>query len=203
MSISPSPRFKLHQRDADTAYLGAGGSDLLVLTAQVDPVPRPARSTGLYHFAILVPTRLELAHVLHNLIETQTPVTGFADHAVSEAIYLDDNEGNGIEMYWDRPRSAWYDQQGQFLLTTLPLDLESVLAELEGQPKEWSGLHSDTVLGHMHLKVGTLAEANHFYCEVLNFDLMLRIRAHSRHQQMRPDCVASLSCCRIRLRWTV
>jgi catechol 2,3-dioxygenase len=167
--------FQLHRRENDTAYLGAGEADLLVLTQQPDAQPS-GRTTGLYHFAILVPSRLELARVLQNLINAQTPISGFADHAVSEAIYLSDPDDNGIEIYRDRPRSEWYDQNGKFLLTTIPLDVDGILAELEGQENSaWTGLAKGTLLGHMHLKVGTLAEANHFYCEVLGFDLMIRM----------------------------
>ncbi|MBX3061661.1 MAG: VOC family protein [Anaerolineae bacterium] len=166
--------FQVHQREGNTAHLGAGEADMLLLTEQADALPL-TRTTGLYHFAILVPSRRDLAEVLDHLFSTQSPVGGFADHAVSEAIYLSDPDGNGIEIYRDRPRSDWYDKQGNFLLTTLPLDIDGVLSELSGATRadHWAGLPKGTVLGHMHLKVATLAEAHHFYCEVLGFDLML------------------------------
>ena len=97
--------FRLRRREKGTACLGAGQADLLMLT-EIQDAARVSHTTGLYHFAILVPSRLELARSLKQLVDTETPVEGFADHLVSEAIYLSDPDGNGIEIYRDRPRSA-------------------------------------------------------------------------------------------------
>lgn len=166
--------FKLHRREGADAFLGAGAADLLVLTEQPG-AKRAPRTTGLYHFAILVPSRFELAHVLNRIAETQTPVEGFADHLVSEAIYLPDPDGNGIEMYRDRPRSGWKDTQGNFRMGTEPLNIDSLLGELNGHSEPWAGLHRDTVLGHMHLHVRQIPEAQNFYCNVLGFDLMMNM----------------------------
>ncbi|MCA9915590.1 MAG: VOC family protein, partial [Anaerolineae bacterium] len=94
-------------QDDTHAVLGVGARDLLVLNAHPDWHPAPPRATGLYHFAILVPSRLELAKTFKNLIETRTQMQGFSDHLVSEALYLADPEGNGIEIYADRPRDQW------------------------------------------------------------------------------------------------
>lgn len=163
--------FKVHRRDGSTAYLGAGGADLLVLTEQPNAKPLQ-RWTGLYHFAILVPSRLELAQVLRRLIETRTPLGGFADHLVSEAIYLNDPDGNGIEIYRDRPRTDWYDKTGRFVMGTEQLDIDGVLAELKNASGTWAGLAPDTVLGHMHLKVASISDAKAFYVGVLGFDVM-------------------------------
>ncbi|MBI3244318.1 MAG: VOC family protein [Chloroflexi bacterium] len=165
--------FKVRQHDAaaGTAYLGAGGPDLLALTELPGARPAPRR-TGLYHFAILVPSRLELAHSLKNIANTQTPVQGFADHLASEAIYLPDPDGNGIEIYRDRPRNDWYDANGNFRMGTEPLDIDGVIAELEGNSPEWNGLDSKTVLGHMHLKIASVRDSQPFYCNVLGFDQM-------------------------------
>ena len=97
---------KVHRRENGVAYLGAGQADLLMLTE--NPEAQRARgTTGLYHFAILVPSRVELAQSLKRIAETRTPVEGFSDHLVSEAIYLPDPDGNGIEIYRDRPRTEW------------------------------------------------------------------------------------------------
>jgi len=165
--------FKLQRREGDTAYLGAGGSSFLALTER--PGARPAlRATGLYHFAILVPSRLKLAQSLRRMAETRTPVQGASDHLVSEAIYLDDPDGNGIEIYRDRPRAEWQLPGGQIRMATEPLDIDGVMAEMEGKPEPWTGLHPATVLGHMHLKVANIAEAEAFYSGVLGFDLMAR-----------------------------
>lgn len=163
--------FQLHRREAGVAGLGAGQSDLLSL-AEKPAARRPARTTGLYHFAIVVPSRLELAQVLKRMAETQTQADGFSDHYVSEAIYLSDPDGNGIEMYRDRPRSQWYDTRGKFNMGTDPLDLDGLLSELPGGGEPWSGLHPDTVLGHVHLHVRDIPEAQTFYCSVIGFDLM-------------------------------
>ncbi|MBX3083225.1 MAG: VOC family protein [Anaerolineae bacterium] len=163
--------FKVHRRAGSTAYLGAGGVDLLVLTEQPNAKPLQ-RWTGLYHFAILVPSRLELAQVLRRLIETRTPLGGFADHLVSEAIYLNDPDGNGIEIYRDRPRTDWYDKNGRFVMGTEQLDIDGVLAELKNASGAWAGLAPDTVLGHMHLKVASISDAKAFYVGVLGFDVM-------------------------------
>jgi catechol 2,3-dioxygenase len=163
--------FKLHRREGDTACLGAGGADLLALTERPG-ARRYAGRTGLYHFALLTPSRLELAHSLKRIAETRTLVQGFADHYVSEAIYLADPDGNGIEIYRDRPRAEWRDEHGNFVMGTEPLDVDGVLSELNGHDEAWNGLDPATVLGHMHLHVRDIPEAQKFYCEVLGFDLM-------------------------------
>ncbi len=170
--------FQVHQQSGDTARLGAGEADLLVLTE--NPSARSApHTTGLYHFAILVPSRVELAHILKNIGDTETPVQGFADHLVSEAIYLADLDGNGIEMYRDRPRDQWYDARGNFRMGTDPLDLRSLLAELNGRQEKWSGLARGTVLGHMHLQIANVGRDEAFYRDVLGFDVMANMGSAS------------------------
>jgi catechol 2,3-dioxygenase len=164
--------FQVHRREGATAYLGAGKADLLVITEQPQAQPLQ-RWTGLYHLAILVPSRIELAESLRHLIETRTPLSGFADHLVSEAIYLNDPDGNGIEIYRDRPRSDWYDKNGRFQMGTEQLDIDGVLAEVTTPSSEWKGLAPDTVLGHMHLKVANISDAKAFYVGVLGFDVMM------------------------------
>lgn len=104
--------FRVHRREARTAWLGAGGSNLVVLT-QCETAPKLRQATGLYHFAILVPSRLDLAKSVRRLVQTDTVTQGFADHGVSEAIYLADPDGNGIEIYRDRARAEWPLQAGQ------------------------------------------------------------------------------------------
>lgn len=163
---------KLHRKDGVTAYLGAGVRDLLIVTEHPGAVKFP-RTTGLYHFAILTPSRKELGHVLHNLIETETPLQGGADHLVSEAIYLADPDGNGIEIYRDRPRQEWEYDNGTLKMGTDPLDFKGILAELDGDSATSTGLNPKTRLGHMHLHVADLGEAADFYEKVLGFDLQL------------------------------
>ena len=163
---------KVHRQDDDTAYLGAGKADLLVLTV-IPGAKRFPRTTGLYHFALLVPSRLELAKTLRNLIESGYGVGGASDHLVSEALYLSDPDGNGIEIYRDRPRETWKFDKNQVRMAVDPLDFRNLMAELERNPEEWNGLHPDTVLGHMHLHVADLEAAERFYTQVIGFDLML------------------------------
>jgi catechol 2,3-dioxygenase len=166
--------------DGDTAHLGAGGPDLLVLTEQPEAAsgspsaPHPRHTTGLYHFAILVPTRLELARTLSHLLESETRVDGASDHLVSEALYLADPDGNGIEIYRDRRRNEWPLLNGKIQMDSKAFDVPGVLSELTGQEPAWDGLHSDTTIGHIHLHVAYLDEAEKFYTEVLGFDRILR-----------------------------
>jgi catechol 2,3-dioxygenase len=162
---------KLHRRDEGRADLGAGQADQVRLVE--NPQARRApRTTGLYHFAILTPSRLELARALWRIAETQAPVQGFADHGVSEAIYLADPDGNGIEIYRDRPRTEWPYRNGELQMDTDPLDTDNLLAELSEPEEVWSGLHPDTVMGHMHLHVSNLREAENFYRTVIGFELI-------------------------------
>jgi catechol 2,3-dioxygenase len=165
--------FQVHRRASDTAYLGAGQADILVLTERHGAV-KPRFATGLYHFAVLVPSRLHLARSLKRLAETKYPLQGFADHLVSEAIYLADPDGNGIEIYRDRPRSDWYDARGKIKMASDPLDVRSVLAELNGHDGAWNGFAPATKLGHMHLQVANVGAAQEFYTNVLGFDLIMR-----------------------------
>jgi catechol 2,3-dioxygenase len=163
--------FRLHQRNGRAARLGAGGLDLLVLN-QCETAPRVRGTTGLYHFAILVPSRLELASSLKRLAETETVMQGFADHGVSEALYLADPDGNGIEIYRDRPRAEWPVVAGRLRMGADPLDVDGLLAQApEG---EWRELAAGTVIGHVHLHVSSLSDAERFYVDVLGFELMQR-----------------------------
>ncbi len=152
--------------------LSAGGDPLLVLYEHAEARPRPARSTGLYHVALLLPTRRDLARTLAQLARTGYPLTGASDHRVSEALYLNDPDGNGLEIYADRPRTAWPRVGNEVRMTVDPLDANGLLAELDTAP--WAGLPAGTVVGHIHLHVRDLGEAATFYGEVLGFALMQR-----------------------------
>ncbi len=163
---------KLHRQSGDTAWLGVGGPDLLALQELPGATAAP-RATGLYHFALLTPSRRELAKTLKHLIETETPLGGFSDHQVSEAIYLADPDGNGIEIYRDRSRAEWEVKNGVLQIVTSPLDVEAVLAELDGT-ETWHGLHPKTKMGHIHLQVAHLRPSEAFYTDVLGFDFIAR-----------------------------
>jgi len=161
-----------HRREDGSAALGAGGEDLLVLVERPDAV-KAGRHAGLYHFALLHPSRLELARAAARLAATRTPIQGASDHGISEAIYLPDPDGNGIELAADRPREEWPD------LSVMsggpdPLDLGALLepvAEEEPQPS----VDPATTIGHVHLHVGDLDAATRFYRDVVGFDVMTHL----------------------------
>jgi catechol 2,3-dioxygenase len=150
---------------------------LLLLIEQAEAPRPPSWSTGLYHFAILVPSRPALARSLAQLAASRYPLGGYADHLVSEALYLSDPEGNGIEIYRDRPRETWRWQSGQVAMATDPIDVRAMLtegrAELERQP--WRGLPAGTTIGHVHLRVADLRQAEHFYHQLLGFAITARM----------------------------
>ena len=164
---------KLHQREGDTMILGSGREELLVLTENANGRPTH-NTTGLYHFALLVPSRLELGRVFNHLIQTRTPIGGYSDHAVSEAIYLTDPDGHGIEIYRDRPHNEWEYPNGNLRITVDPFDAEGVLGELDGQDPTFKGMKPETTMGHTHLHVANIPQAEAFYSGVLGFDLMAR-----------------------------
>jgi catechol 2,3-dioxygenase len=147
---------------------------LIVLTARKDAPARPPRSTGLYHFAIRVPSRRALAMMIRRLEEMQWPVQGYADHDVSEAVYLADPDGIGIEIYSDRPRDEWPLRGGQVEMVTEPLELDRLMRELDTWPGEWEGIDPATDIGHIHLRVSNLEASDEFYHRVLGFDVMQR-----------------------------
>src|SRR4051794_9325379 len=163
-----------HARDdaTATAALGAGGEDLVVLTET--PSARPAgRHAGLYHFALLHPSRLELSRAVRRLAATRTPIQGASDHGVSEAIYLPDPDGNGIELYADRPREAWgRHADGSLVMYTEALDLDDLIAVANDDPDVPRHADPALVMGHVHLHANDLREAVRFYRDVLAFDSM-------------------------------
>src|SRR6202158_2423987 len=155
-------RFGLTRIDggAETATLGAGGSPLLRLRALQGGRDRPRRTAGLFHFAILLPREEELGGCLKRSLEERLPLTGTADHFVSQALYFDDPEGNGIEVYADRPRSEWQYPNGRLNIGTDHLDFERLMRIAGAPAKKFS---SATVLGHMHLNVSDLDVSQAFY----------------------------------------
>jgi catechol 2,3-dioxygenase len=154
-------------------------SPLLIL--QYDPDARDAtpHSAGLYHFAILVPDRRSLASTYVELKSSGVPFDGFADHLVSESLYLKDPENNGIEIYRDRPAREWLrDSTGNVMMDTLPLDLQSLLSEVnEEETKNPKAFPSGATIGHMHLKVTNLERSIKFYHEKLMLDITLNWRS--------------------------
>jgi catechol 2,3-dioxygenase len=157
------------------ASVRAGDRELLVLVEE--PGAQPAQGyTGLYHFALLVPGRKDLARWLAHAARDRVPLTGLSDHYVSEAIYLRDPDEHGIEIYADRPREVWEGQVGE-RLTTVPLDVQGLLGELDDPETEpFAGLADGTVMGHVHLKVASISETIAFYRDRLGFALMAELR---------------------------
>ena len=152
----------------EDADLGAGGSPLLRLTAFPGGRERPPHTAGLYHFAILLPSEEELGGFLQRALEERLPLTGTSDHLVSQALYFDDPEGNGIEVYADRPRSEWQYPNGRLDIGIEHLDFERLLRIAAAPEKKFS---ASTVLGHMHLNVSDLDASQAFY-ESLGMELM-------------------------------
>ncbi len=164
--------------DAANATLGVGTRPLLHLV-EVRGARLVRRATGLYHFALRVPTRRDLAHVLRHFSNRGYCISGAADHLFSEALYLSDPDGHGIEIYCDRPRDTWYDAQGNLRGASDPLDLEGILRELDGDTTPWDGLPLGTDMGHIHLQVADLRTAEQFYLHVLGFERMTRLPSAS------------------------
>jgi catechol 2,3-dioxygenase len=160
---------ELLERESGRASLGAGGRELLGLIEQPGATAAP-RTTGLYHVALLVPGRTDLARWLAHAASASVPLRGASDHYVSEALYLRDPDGHGIEIYVDRPRELWEGQVAD-RMTSLPLDLEDLLREVNGEAREpYAGLPAGTTVGHIHLKFSELEETGEFYRDVLGFE---------------------------------
>jgi len=163
------------ERDGDLARLGPDGGESLVELVSAPGAPEaPSFSTGLFHLAILVPDRAELARSLRRVGGAGWRLTGASDHLVSEALYLRDPEGNGIEIYRDRPRGQWGRDGGELRMATLPLDLEDVLGELGPGDQEANGMPAATTIGHVHLQVADIPAAEGFYNGGLGLDVMVR-----------------------------
>lgn len=161
----------LEQKD-NVAYLTADGKKSLISLVEVaDAIPRHRGQTGLYHFALLLPSRKDLANFVQHLIQVGERL-GAGEHHVSEAIYLYDPDGNGIEVYRDRPVEDWiWLHEDDVHMVTEAVDFESLLAEGDNS---WTKLPEDTVIGHIHLSVGNLAETEDFYINKLGYDLVKR-----------------------------
>ena len=160
--------FKVLKEESNKAVLTADGKTPLLIIEQPEKVtPKEPRKTGLYHFALLLPERADLGMIIKHFVENKVAI-GASDHLVSEALYLSDPDGNGIEIYTDREPSEWSWENGQVVMSTDPLDGESVVASSEG--KQWDGLPTGTLMGHVHLHVAHLPETETFY-NALGFEV--------------------------------
>ena len=155
--------------------LGAkGGETLIEVHEDASAQALDRRKTGLFHLAILFPSRAELARALRRLGEARWPLEGASDHLVSEALYLSDPDGNGIELYRDRAREDWPRSNGQIQMATLPLDLRDLLDEVGDHGAGETGAPRETKIGHIHLQVSELEQSEDFYSRLLGFDVTVR-----------------------------
>jgi catechol 2,3-dioxygenase len=174
------------ERGSRAVLAGPDGAPLVELYGDPSAPPLNRRATGLFHLAILVPSRTDLARSLWRLAVQRQPLSGASDHLVSEALYLSDPDGNGIELYRDRPHSQWPREGGQLRMATLPLDLQNLAGELDGSgggrlgnPSSASQPLGEMIaagarIGHVHLQVADLNEAEEFYREILGFEVTVR-----------------------------
>jgi len=164
----------LVERSGGKAVLSARaeGPALVTLIELPGAVPKPPGTTGLFHVAIRVPQRADLGRLLRRLGEAGWPLHGASDHGVSEALYLADPDGSGLELYRDRPREQWAWQGDQVAMVTGWLDVRGLLAEADDSP--WQGIAEGADIGHVHLSVSSLRQAEAFYADLLGFDVMQR-----------------------------
>ncbi|PKH10863.1 VOC family protein [Planomicrobium sp. MB-3u-38] len=163
--------FQVISEQVSEVRLGTDGKSLIRLTAREGVEPKQDRYAGLYHFAILLPSRKELGKILLHLHQ-QGIRLGSSDHLVSEALYLSDPEGNGIEIYRDRDSEEWDWNNGEVAMAVDPIDAEGVVQEAALSNECWSGMPSGTVMGHVHLHVSNLDEAKEFYTDGLGFEIV-------------------------------
>ncbi len=155
---------------SDRTVLGAGGVALLTLIDTPDAEIEPPTKAGLFHIAFLMPGRRELAQWLVHAAFTRVPLSGFADHNVSEAVYLEDPEGNGLEIYADRPASDWEWKDGVVTMGTHTLDIDAILDLTTTERDTYTGAPEGLRIGHIHLRVGDIAAGRRFYGQALGLD---------------------------------
>ncbi|MBR1089655.1 VOC family protein [Bradyrhizobium manausense] len=158
------------ERSGSAARLGTAGITLLVLEARPDAAIEPRNAAGLYHTAFLMPTRKDLARWLVHAASHRVPLSGFADHLVSESVYLDDPEGNGIEVYADRDPSQWQWSEGSVKMATDELNIPDLLSLTNTRVSDYAKAPDGLRVGHMHLRVGDLAQAQSFYQGTVGLD---------------------------------
>jgi catechol 2,3-dioxygenase len=169
------------EREPERASLrSSGGEAILALNAGGVALPASRTASGLFHTAIRFPDRRSLGAALSRLVAASSEI-GAGDHGVSEAIYIDDPDDNGVELYWDRPREVWpKPERGERVrMGTAPVDLHGLLEEATGNDVERSVAPEGTVVGHVHLQVSDLARTTSFYTDVLGLDLMTRLGDHA------------------------
>lgn len=164
--------FRVLEQNDNIAYLTVDGNCSLISLVEVkDALPLRAGYTGLYHFALLLPTLKDLGNIVQHFMQHNVRI-GASDHHVSRALYLNDPDGNGIEIYVDREHTDWiWDNRHNIHMTTTYLDFNPILAAADGN---WDGLPANTVMGHIHLSVKSIPESERFYTNVLDFEKVLQ-----------------------------
>lgn len=166
--------FKVLHKEKKRVVLTADGINPIITLEQPEDVkPKELRRTGLYHYALLLPNRKELGKLLKQLKKADYPLLGASHHGVSQAIYLQDVDDNGIEIYVDTPYNTWEWDGNTVDMVTKPLYLKELMEEAQGE--EWEGVPENTIIGHIHLHVSSLAEAENFYVDGLGFDVVARM----------------------------
>ena len=161
-------------RDGETITLGVDGRPLMDIEADKSAKPDDPRSAGLFHTAFLLPSRADLGRWIQHAIANKIQVDGASDHLVSEALYLTDPEGNGIEIYTDRPKSDWKWNGSQVAMATERLDIPGVVASVPAGDDGWKGAPKNSIIGHVHLRVGDPAEAENWWHKEFGFDTVAR-----------------------------
>ncbi|WP_078381716.1 VOC family protein [Sutcliffiella halmapala] len=165
--------FSILEQTGRKATLTADGkTPLLTIEQPTEVIQKQPRTTGLYHFALLLPSQADLGRVIQHLIDKRYPIQGASDHLVSEALYLADPDGNGIEIYADRPSTTWDWNNKEVVMSSEPLDIQNLLVKAQGVA--FDGLPKATLMGHIHLHVSELEKTEEFYCKGLGFNLVNR-----------------------------
>jgi catechol 2,3-dioxygenase len=164
----------VQEHTPQVAILGVGGVALLELVHRPNALPDDSREAGLYHTAFLMPTRADLARWILHTAKARVAITGASDHDVSEAIYLDDPEGNGVEVYSDRPREKWRRDGRMIFQKTEPLDVDAIIREIDPATAKYPSAPEGLRIGHIHLRVGNVGKAEAFYCGALGLDVTRR-----------------------------
>jgi len=161
-------------RDGETITLGSPDRPLLVLERDPGAKPDDPRGTGLFHTAFLLPGRADLGRWINHAIADRISIDGASDHIVSEALYLSDPEGNGIEIYADRPRQEWKWNDGMVEMATARMDIPGLIGSVPAGDAGWTGVPENTVVGHVHLRVGDPRAAEDFWHREFGFDTVAR-----------------------------
>ncbi len=161
-------------RDGETISLGAKGRQLLEIEADKAAKPDDPKSAGLFHTAFLLPSRADLGRWINHAVADRIAIEGASDHLVSEALYLSDPEGNGIEIYSDRPRDTWQTNGSHIAMATERLDIPGVVASVPAGDAGWQGAPENSVIGHVHLRAGDPAEAEAWWHKELGLDTTAR-----------------------------